>query len=261
MFSLQRRVFIPFLAGLITACSGKPAPSEPWTGFTDENSSRLRKAASGSGVVVFDADGTLWRGDAGEDFFLWQLENKVLLPERLPGAKQSWDEYKSSAVSERDIWIEVTRCQAGLTEEQVTTWAREFFSREMASRVFPGMKDAISRLQIKGMDVWIVSASHRWIIGAGAEHLGVPADHVIAVQTVVKDGVITDEIVEPVPFREGKVDAIKSVIGGQPIIAFGDSMNDVPMLKYARSLAVVINPSDALRKVAVETQWAIQSFE
>jgi len=32
-------------------------------------------------VAVFDCDGTLWSGDAGADFFYWEIERGLVSPE------------------------------------------------------------------------------------------------------------------------------------------------------------------------------------
>jgi len=101
--------------------------------------------------------------------------------------------------------------------------------------------------------VWIVSASHRWIIEAGADYLHVPRSNVIPISSRVKDGRITDEAIMPVPFQAGKVDAIHARISDPPITAFSDSINDLPMLEIASKLRVVISPDDQLRAIAVFT--------
>jgi len=244
---------------LLAACQANDNAA-PWEGFTAENALRLSAASVPGGLVVFDADGTLWKGDAGEDFLHWQLQNGILLPERLEKTRQAWEQYEKGAFSERDMWILAATCQEGLPEDRVRKQASDFFTKEMAPRIFPGMKNAVMQLKQKGMDVWIVSASHRWIIQAGAPHLGIEPDHVIAISAVVKDGLITGEVIEPVPFREGKVDAIRALIGRTPNVVFGDSVNDVPMLKIATTLGVTINPKEALARLASENHWATQTF-
>ena len=32
-------------------------------------------------IAVFDCDGTLWSGDAGRDFFYWEIERGLVSPE------------------------------------------------------------------------------------------------------------------------------------------------------------------------------------
>ncbi|MBI3542531.1 MAG: hypothetical protein HY075_04575, partial [Deltaproteobacteria bacterium] len=52
-------------------------------------------AVPGRKVALFDADGTLWRGDVGEAFYRHQLERKTI-----PHApkKNPWDTYLAEAL-------------------------------------------------------------------------------------------------------------------------------------------------------------------
>ena len=220
---------------------------------------KIRRASeSGRGLAIFDADGTLWADDVGVAFFLWQLKNNELLADQAHSAKRLWAQYNVGELPEREIWIAVAAAQAGLEETTVKEQAKDFFRREFSSRIFLPMKAAIRYLQQRGMEVWVVSASHRWVIEAGAEEFGIPPNRVVAVATSVENGVISETNIEPLPFREGKVRAIERHIGGRVSLVFGDSLNDVPMLEMAVSLAVVINPNKELASLALEKGWAIQ---
>lgn len=260
------KTIVPVGCLLLLACStASPADDDFPAGFSAEVEERLR-AAVGAGVelAVFDADGTLWADDAGEEFFKWQREEGRLEPDRLAAAGQAWDEYERGEVPEDRIWEVVTQAQAGLDEERVKEWARTVFADRFGDRIFEPMRGLIAYLEGQGVEVWVVSASHRWIVEAGAAHYGVPPERVIAVATEVEDGVITDRLVRPVPFGEGKPAAIEARIGRVPDLGFGNSMNDAPMLLMASStdgsLAVVINPGEELDKLALERGWPRQLF-
>lgn len=166
--------------------------------------------------------------------------------------------YKSNRFAERDMWIAATTLQAGLQEDEVKVWSKECFNQNFWHRVFPAMRSAIAELQRRHIAVWIVSASHRWIMEAAGEDLNVPATNVIAISTKTKNGLITDEVINPVPFQAGKVDAILSRFDSGPVIVFSDSINDEPMLSMATALAVTINPDMQLREIAKERRWQIQ---
>lgn len=234
-------------------------------GFSPEVADRLRTAvAEGVELAVFDADGTLWADDAGEEFFKWQRAEGLLESAWLAEAGQAWDEYEAGEYPEERIWEVVTQAQAGLDEERVKDWARSFFAREFGDRIFEPMREVIPYLEAHGVEVWVCSASHRWIVEAGAAHYGVPPERVIAVTTEVEGGLITDRLVHPVPLGEGKPMAIEARIGRTPDLGFGNSMWDVPMLRMATStegsLAVVINPGEELERLANERGWPRQLF-
>ena len=51
-------------------------------------------------LAVFDCDGTLWAGDAGEGFFSWELKRGVVSTEIALWARSRYADYKSGKVSE-----------------------------------------------------------------------------------------------------------------------------------------------------------------
>ena len=46
-------------------------------------------------IAVFDCDGTLWSGDAGADFFYWEIERGVVGREVAEWARARYEEYKA----------------------------------------------------------------------------------------------------------------------------------------------------------------------
>jgi FMN phosphatase YigB (HAD superfamily) len=53
-------------------------------------------------LAVFDCDGTLWSGDAGEGFFDWELTQGVLSADIVRWARPRYADYKAGKVSEDD---------------------------------------------------------------------------------------------------------------------------------------------------------------
>ncbi|HVI78057.1 MAG TPA: hypothetical protein VM715_07810, partial [Candidatus Acidoferrum sp.] len=51
-------------------------------------------------VAAFDCDGTLWSGDAGENFFDWEIKKGVVTPETAAAMRARYAEYKAGRVSE-----------------------------------------------------------------------------------------------------------------------------------------------------------------
>ena len=46
-------------------------------------------------IAVFDCDGTLWSGDAGADFFYWEIERGMVGPDVAQWALKQYEEYKA----------------------------------------------------------------------------------------------------------------------------------------------------------------------
>ena len=69
-------------------------------------------------VVVFDCDGTLWSGDAGEGFFDWELQQNLLSDDVAHWARPRYATYKSGKVTEEQMCGEMVTMHRGLTEER-----------------------------------------------------------------------------------------------------------------------------------------------
>ncbi len=54
-------------------------------------------------LAVFDCDGTLWSGDAGESFFDWELKRGVVSDDIVRWARARYAEYRAGKVSEDDM--------------------------------------------------------------------------------------------------------------------------------------------------------------
>jgi HAD superfamily phosphoserine phosphatase-like hydrolase len=227
--------------------------------------SRVKAGEIENPTAVFDADGTLWRDDIGERFLQWLIKNR-----HLQGADYSKDIYgEYEKLLEKDTgaaYAMATKLMSGINEKELAGWAADFFPSHFSSNVFPKQRELISRLQEAGVDVWIVSASNRWIVEGASPHMGVPQDHVVGIQTEVKNGVLTDRIIPPVTYRQGKVDAIREYIGEKVDFAAGNSMTDFEMLGFAKDTSLVINPKDSgapdnnLMSLAQKGDWAIQKW-
>ena len=206
-------------------------------------------------LAVFDCDGTLWEGDAGEGFFDWELDHGLLSEEIARWARPRYAAYKAGKVSEDDMCGEMVTMHRGLTEAEVQRAAHRFFEETFRSHIFPEMRDLVQRLRKAGCDVWAVSSTNEWVIRAGMQHVGISEEKVLAAAVRVVDGVITDQLLR-VPSGEGKPRAIHDAIGRAPEAAFGNSIWDAAMLQMAHH-PFAINPTPELEKVARQWKWPV----
>src|SRR5690554_351864 len=119
----------------------------------------------------------------------------------------------------------------------------------------------IRRHQANGRDVVIVSASGAEVVAPIADLLG--AEHWIATELEVKDGVYTGEITF-YAYGQAKADAIKELARQRGYdlansYAYSDSVTDAPMLN-AVGHGFAINPDRAMRRAAYENGWGILHF-
>jgi HAD superfamily phosphoserine phosphatase-like hydrolase len=224
----------------------------PTTTATDFIESVLRLQPQ---LAVFDCDGTLWSGDAGERFFDWELRRGVLSDDVARWARARYADYKTGKVSEDDMCGEMVTMHRGLAESEVQLAAQQYFDENFGSRIFPEMRDLIRRLQDSGCDVWAVSSTNEWVIQAAMKHFGIDERKILAAAAKIENGCITDQLIR-VPSGEGKPRAIRDVIKKDPDAAFGNSRWDADMLAMAKH-GFAVNPNPDLEKTAQERGWTI----
>lgn len=206
-------------------------------------------------LAVFDCDGTLWSGDAGERFFDWELKRGAVSHDVIQGARARYADYQAGKVSEDDMCGEMVTLHKGLREADVSDLARAFFEEHFVPRIFPEMRTLIAELQNSGCDVWVVSSTNEWVIRAAMNHFMVAESKILAAAVEIENGTITDRLIR-VPSGIEKPRAILDVIGRPPDVAFGNSRWDVAMLRSAR-YAVAVNPNPDLEQLAREREWTI----
>lgn len=206
-------------------------------------------------LAVFDCDGTLWAGDAGEGFFDWELKRGVVSDEVVRWARARYAEYRAGRVSEDDMCGEMVTIHKGLKEAAVLKLARQFFEENFVAQIFPEMRELVRRLLETGCDVWAVSSTNQWVIQEAISHFGISAQKILAASVEVRNGIITGDLIR-VPSGPGKPKAILEVIRQVPDIAFGNSRWDADMLTLARH-AVAVNPNPDLEKLAREKTWTV----
>lgn len=201
--------------------------------------------------VVFDADGTLWRGDAGEDFLRYAIHKQLF--------DASYDRYEALLEKSHALayayCVEVMRDQS---EAALQEACAAFFAERFSGRIFSFVRPLLSRLKQAGCPVWICSASPRWIVVPGAIALGIPAAQVIGVSCEVREGKLTGEVEQPVPVGPGKVAWLKRH-QLQPVLGVGNGDFDVDMLEFSRH-ALVISPPDSRNQLVLGAQargWPI----
>jgi phosphoserine phosphatase len=206
-------------------------------------------------IAVFDCDGTLWSGDAGADFFNWEMEQGFIAPEIIPTIKHRYNEYLAGRVDELAICGEMIQINKGVEYERLRRAAREFFGKFVTPRIFPEMLELTRQLAAQGCEIWAVSSTNDWVIEAGASAFGIPPERVLAATLAVENGLVTDRLLR-VPTDELKQSAIEEVIARPVDAVFGNSMHDFAMLEKARD-AFAIHPNRDLETRANELGWTV----
>ena len=206
-------------------------------------------------LVVFDCDGTLWSGDAGEGFFDWELNQGVVSDQTVRWARARYADYRAGKVSEDDMCADMVTVHRGLTENEVQRVAVTYFEQYCVPWIFSEMQRLVHELQAAGTDVWAVSSTNDWVIRAGMKHFGISETKILAASVQVVGGQITDQVIR-IPSGAGKPKAIKEVIQRAPDAAFGNSIWDADMLATAKH-PFVVNPTPDLNEIARQRRWPV----
>jgi len=206
-------------------------------------------------TAVFDCDGTLWAGDAGEEFLRWEIKNNVISADVVEHILPHYASYKQGKIGEEEMCGEMVTLHEGLRVSEVEAAAERFFIELVERRIFPEMQELTRRLAEAGCELWAVSSTNEWVIRAGLRRFAIPQERVLAAAVEAEGGIVTARLIQ-VPTDDGKARAIRKVISGSVDAVFGNSIHDEAMLALAR-YPYAVGPTAELRRVAEKRQWEV----
>src|SRR5207248_6317425 len=116
----------------------------------------------------------------------------------------------------------------------------------LAGRAFVETRSILEWARGANVPSYIVSASPQVVVEAAVRRLALPVARIFGMVTAMEAGRITPPVVEPAPYRGGKVEVLRAAAPGATILgAFGDSAADLPMLAVAHG-KVAVSPEPAL---------------
>ena len=205
-------------------------------------------------VAVFDCDGTLWSGDSGYGFMVWSLEQGLVSRSTSDWIDNRHRAYRAGNVSELEICGEMVQIYAGLREQELESAAAQYVEEFVRGRVFAEMASLVHELGRRGVELWAVSSTNRWVVAAGVKPLGIPGQRVLAAEVKVGNGIITSDLLD-VPTGPGKAASLARVGLPHPDAVFGNSVHDLAMLDIAAH-PFPVNPSPALLEAAAQRGWS-----
>lgn len=196
------------------------------------------KRPKGRAIAAFDADGTLWDTDLGEQFFQYKIDNHLV-----PLPENAWDHYewlkKNKGNPAAYLWL-AQICE-GIPLSRVREWAEKAVA-EKHLPVYEEQRTILAKLKELEVEVYIVTASIKWAVEPGALRLGLTHDHVMGIETEVVNGVVTAKQKGLITYREGKATALLDRTGGaKPYFASGNTEGDKWLLECATDLRLVMS--------------------
>ena len=240
-------------------------------GFSDETNQRLKNFLEKTldypdrKVAVFDCDGTIFGQVphylADESLYAYANRNRI----------RKFDIIKNmttkSNVGEEYV-VNRIKYLAGLKAITVEDLGADCFKKHYKDKFYPEILKLIKNLENYGFEVWIITASPEVLYEKFVSNVtGVPATRIIGVKSVIKYGVITDQIIHPIPQDAGKEYTIDTFIKTKPLFAAGNSRGDFEMIETSTMLKMIVNPNDSrkekvfdgmtLKEYAQKNNWLI----
>lgn len=243
-------LFLIISAQILISCSLNKSNDNftPIVGFSETANEQLKlffekhKNSTERKIAVFDGDGTVMGQTphylADECMYQYAQENPNWHPEIIDTM------IKYSNVSLPYVQYRV-KYISGKSLQFYRDLGEETFNKYYKDKIFPPVKELINALKRNNFEVWIVTASPEGMYQQFlSKEFNIPVTNIIGVKSVIKNGIITDKIVFPVPQDEGKKEAIETFIQDQPQFAAGNSRGDKEMIEFGRDLRMIVNPDE-----------------
>ncbi len=222
-------------------------------------------ASGASAAAFFDVDNTIIRGASA--FHIARglrhhgfIKGRDIVRFAVEQAKYNFRGESKEQID--DIRHEALSIVKGWSVAEMAAIGEEVYDEVLALRIFPETKALIDGHLAKGHQVWLVTASPVEIGRLIAQKIGATG----ALGTVAEsvDGFYTGKLVGDLLHGAAKSVAVKSLAlsAGIPLddcYAYGDSLNDLPMLSTVGH-PCAINPDAKLRRFARAQGWPVKEF-
>ncbi|WP_237064893.1 HAD family hydrolase [Microbulbifer guangxiensis] len=214
-------------------------------------------------LAFWDFDDTILKGDCAgglriDDKTIYRGLTELAIEsgysqiyDREEGLPRFWKDY---VVLEENIgpWISypfLPQMLRGSREKDVSSLARNHFEDVLQNYFFKSSIKILNALEKNGIQNHVISASPDIFVDAAASTLGLPKERFNGVEVKIEDGRLTEEIVYPVTWANGKVEKLTSIVaatkrqhpGKQVVVlaAFGNSYgSDGPFMKHVATQAL-----------------------
>jgi phosphoglycolate phosphatase-like HAD superfamily hydrolase len=237
-------------------------------------------------VAVFDNDGTLWSEQPMQVQVFFLIARVKELAEKDPTVKErqpfkallELDLKTLMGLGKQALLELVFTTHSGMKEEEFDPIAREWlanskhpkFGRLFTQCTFQPQLELLNFLRQNGFKTYIVSGGGIDFMRACAEEVyGIPREQVIGSSNKLRFEMSGDraglmKLAELNSFddREAKPENIALHVGRRPILAFGNSDGDLPMLRYTKTgkgprMALLLHHDDAEREVAYDREFRL----
>ncbi len=210
-------------------------------------------------IVFFDLDHTLLKGANGNMVVRYMVRRRLMRPGAAWRAARYTLLYRLNRIPYMEVYKWTFRECGKYPLNQLLALLDEAYERYILPCLFQEGREKIAEHKSLGHLTVIATAAGEYISEKVRVQLG--ADDRIAATAPVRDGRLTDELEEPIPFGEGKLWRARDYADkrGVPLEGcwfYSDSLADLPLLE-AVGYPVAVNPSRGLRKLADRRGWPV----
>lgn len=260
MIGLIMKNIYPVLFAIILTfcitCTGKTG-FHSVEGFDPAGNARIQKFIEETKnypkrkIAVFDGDGTV----------LGQAPH-YLADECLFEVAKAKPDKKADVVQRMtklsNVSIEYVQLRVKFFEGDSVEYLRELgskcYQKYYTGKVFKPMINLINLLKDNGFEIWIITASPEAMYqNFLSEELHIPITNIVGVKSIVREGIITGEMVQPIPQDHGKKEAIETFVQERPLLVGGNSRGDKEMIEFSANLKLIINPDEHVAEDQTES--------
>lgn len=273
MKSCKGWFFLFFVSLFLWSGNGNAQEYREVPGWTDSVNEQLESWLNSTLIIkerkvaVFDMDGTLF---GQVPHYLADEALYAYAENHYKNKKDKKSKHKMQIINDmvngdnvgQDYVRDRIKFLAGMTPKQVEQIGQKMYHKKYEGKFYPQMRILLANLEDYDFEVWVISASPE-LLYQGFVHkaLGIPKDRILGVRSVIREGVVTDELVNPVPQDEGKAEVIQTFIKAQPLFAGGNSRGDMEMMNESVGLKIMVNPDDEKKEKDMEGKTAQQYWE
>lgn len=200
--------------------------------------------------AFFDLDNTLLVGDIGELIILGMLNEKLNL-------SMSWDDYLKMLNTEGEgiAYRKIIEAKSGNKIEDIKSLVNKLLSDnnpyiyneyiKEKPRQNSILKNLLSELKEREYEIYLITAGSHYVAEAVVDkwYPEISYSNIFGVKNKLIDNIMSDELENPIPIREGKGEVVEQILKGRDaLITAGDSPNDLEMFnkthKYGLKLIV-----------------------
>ena len=214
-------------------------------------------------IHVFDMDHTLIENDCDVSWKEFCVAEKLAPSSAIAEADRFYELYLEGKLDFEEFLAFQLKEFAGNSKEEMDLLAEKHFETVVKARIRPKALEYVRQLLAEGRRCAILTSTNEIIARPVGRFFGI--EEVYGAKLEMADGVYTGKLSGIYTAGHGKVEIVKSLSASSKVplsdfAAYGDSINDLPMLK-AVGHPYAVSPGKALLDAAQEFNFEILDWK